>query len=160
MAVYTAMNLTKKAINYLALTYANTPEGKQAQDLESNILPKLARTEFVEANDSITVGHKVVFQFKEPKQEAISGFRTTLDTVLKHVRYYKLKSSVDVYDPKTTFVIVHGIKSKQVAETFEQLIIKEDKKKIKTPYFVVSSTNYQIIQIHKNLDAYLNLYNN
>jgi len=150
----------KKAINYLALTYANTPEGKQAQNLESNILPKLAGTEFVEASDSITVGHKVVFQFKEPKQEAISGFRTTLDTVLKHVRYYKLKSSVDVYDPKTTFVIVHGIKSKQVAETFEQLIIKEDKKKIKTPYFVVSSTNYQIIQIHKNLDAYLNLYNN
>ncbi|WP_298532355.1 hypothetical protein [uncultured Algibacter sp.] len=150
----------KKDINYLAVTYANTPEGKQAQNIESNILPKLASTDFVESNDSIRVGHKVVFQFKEPKQETISGFKTTLDTVLKHVRYYKLKSSVDVYDPKTTFVIVHGIKSKQVAETFDQLIIKEDKKKIKAPYFVVSSTNYQIMQIHKNLDAYLNLYNN
>jgi len=28
------------------------------------------------------------------------------------------------------------------------------------PYFVVSSTNYQIIQIHKNLDDYLNIDNN
>lgn len=150
----------KKGINYLAVTYANTPEGKQAQGIETNVLSKIASTDFVEANDSITVGHKVVFQFKEQKPKAISEFKTTLDTVLKHVRYYKLKSSVDVYDPKTTFVVVHGIKSKQVAETFDQLIIKKDKKKIKAPYFVVSSTNYQIIQIHKNLDAYLNLYNN
>ena len=144
----------------MAVTYANTPEGKQAQNIESNVLPKLANTEFVEVNDSIRIDHKVVFQFKESKPETISGFKTTLDTVLKHVKYYKLKSSVDVYDPKTTFVVVHGIKFKQVAETFDQLIVKEDKKKIKTPYFVVSSTNYQIIQIHKNLDAYLNLYNN
>lgn len=150
----------KEAIKYLAVTYANTPEGKQAQNIESNILPKLASTEFVESSDSIAVGHKVIFQFKEPKQEAISSFKTTLDTVLKHVRYYKLKSTVDVYNPQNTFVVVHGIKNKQVAETFDQLIIKKDKKKIKIPYFVVSSTNYQIIQIHKNLDAYLNLYNN
>ncbi len=150
----------KEAIDYIAVTYANTPEGKQAQDISSNILPKLASTDFVESNDSIRVGHKVVFQFKETKPEAISRFKTTLDTVLKHVRYYKLKSSVDVYNPNTTFVMVHGIKSKQVAETFDQLIIKKDKNKIKAPYFVVSSTNYQIIQIHKNLDAYLNLYSN
>ena len=102
----------------------------------------------------------MVFQFKEEKQETLAGFKSTLDTVLKHVKYYKLKSSVDVYDPKTTFVIVHGIKSKQAAETFDQILLEKDKKKIKDPYFVVSSTNYQIIQIHKNLDAYLNLYNN
>ncbi|WP_282122608.1 tetratricopeptide repeat protein [Algibacter mikhailovii] len=150
----------KKAINYLAVTYANTPEGKQAKNIESNILPKLAGTEFVESVDSLSVGHKVVFKFNEQKQDEILGFKTTLDTVLKHVKYYKLKSSLDVYDPKTSFVIVHGINSKQVAENFEQLIVKKDKNKIKTPYFVVSSTNYQIIQIHKNLDAYLNLYNN
>jgi len=30
----------KKAINYLAVTYANTPEGKQAQNIEDNILTK------------------------------------------------------------------------------------------------------------------------
>jgi len=56
--------------------------------------------------------------------------------------------------------VVHGLKTSQVAKTFDQLLTEEDQKKIKVPYFVVSSTNYQIIQIHKNLDAYLNIDNN
>ena len=56
--------------------------------------------------------------------------------------------------------MVHGLKTSQVAKTFNQLLTEEDQKKIKAPYFVVSSTNYQIIQIHKNLDAYLNIDNN
>jgi tetratricopeptide (TPR) repeat protein len=151
----------KTAINRLAVTYANTPEGKQAQNIEANVLPKIANHEFVEGNDSISRNYKVVFKFKDSKPKDIASFQETLDSVLKNVKYYRLKSSKDVYDPSTTLVLVHGIHSEQVASTFEQLLTKKgDKKKIKAPYFVVSSTNYQIIQIHKNLDAYLNLYNN
>jgi tetratricopeptide (TPR) repeat protein len=150
----------KKAINYIAVTYANTPEGKQAQNIETNILPKLANTDFVEHTDSISDNYKVVFQFKDPKPEVLSKFKETLDEVLGHIRYYKLKSSIDVYNPNITLVIVHGLKTSQVAKTFNQLLTEEDQKKIKAPYFVVSSTNYQIVQIHKSLDAYLNLDNN
>jgi tetratricopeptide (TPR) repeat protein len=150
----------KKAINYLAITYANTPEGKQAQDIEANLLPKVANKEFVKSVDSISDNYKVIFKFEEPQTEAIAGFKETLDTVLKNVRYYKLNASIDVYNPKTKFVVVHGLKNEQVAKTFDQLLIEDDQKKIKAPYFVASSTNYQIIQIHKNLDTYLNLDNN
>lgn len=150
----------KKAVNYLAITYANTPEGKQAQNIEANILPKLASTDFVEQVDSISDNYKVVFKFENLNQEAITSFKKTLDEVLENVRYYKLKSSIDVYNPNTSFVLVHGLKTSQVAKTFNQLLTKEDQKKIKAPYFVVSSANYQIIQIHKNLDGYLNLDNN
>ena len=150
----------QKAVNYLAITYANTPEGKQAQNIEANILPKLANKDFIEETDSISDNHKVIFQFKDMEPEAISSFKETLDTVLKNIRYYKLNASIDVYNPNIKFVVVHGLKTPQVAKTFDQLLTKEDKKKIKVPYFVVSSTNYQIIQIHKNLDAYLNIDNN
>ncbi|WP_298340669.1 tetratricopeptide repeat protein [uncultured Algibacter sp.] len=150
----------KKAINYLAITYANTPEGKQAQDIEANLLPKVANKEFVKSVDSISDNYKVIFKFEEPQTEAIAGFKETLDTVLKNVRYYKLNASIDVYNPKTKFVVVHGLKNEQVAKTFDQLLTEDDQKKIKAPYFVASSTNYQIIQIHKNLDTYLNLDNN
>lgn len=150
----------KKAINYLAITYANTPEGKQAQNIESNILPRLINKDFVKASDSINDNYKVIFKFEEPQSEAIASFKETLDTVLKNVRYYKLDTSIDVYNPNTKFIVVHGLKNEQVAKTFDQLLTEEDQKKIKAPYFVASSTNYQIIQIHKNLDAYLNIDNN
>jgi len=47
-----------------------------------------------------------------------------------------------------------------VAQTFNQLIREEDIKKIKEPYFSMASENYKTIQIHKNLEEYLNTDNN
>lgn len=148
-----------KSINHLAITYANTPEGKQAQNIESNILPKVANKEFVADDDSLN-NYKVVFQFKNAKPGDVEIFKITLDEVLANIKYYNLTSSIDVYNPETKLVIVHGFKTGTVARTFDQLLKKEDQKKIKTPFFVVTSTNYQVIQIHKNLEAYLNLNNN
>ncbi|WP_372754742.1 tetratricopeptide repeat protein [Mariniflexile sp.] len=150
----------KEAINYVAVTYANTPEGKQAQEIETNVLPKLISAEFVNDYEGASDNYKVVFKFDNTKAEQIVSFQKVLDEALKNIKYYNLKSSVDVYTPNSTFVIVHGLRNMQVANTFNQLLTKEDKKKITLPYFVVSSTNYQIIQIHKNLDAYLNTVNN
>lgn len=150
----------KKAINYIAITFANTPEGKQAQKIESEILPKIASTDFIEETNDVSSHYKVVYKFEDKAPEAIEGFQKKLDTVLKTIKYYRLKTSIDVYGPNTTFVIVHGIKNAQVAKTFDQLLTKDDKKKIKEAYFAISSANYQMVQIHKNLDTYLSLNNN
>lgn len=144
----------------MAVNYANTNEGKQAQNIQTNLLPKIASSEFIEENDSIISNHKVIFQFKNIEPEKVLAFQKTLDEVLKSIRYYNLKSSVDRYNTETKFVIVHGFKNSQVAKTFDQLLTKEKKKKINAPYFAISSANYQIIQIHKNLDSYLNINNN
>lgn len=152
--------LYKEAINALAITYANTDEGKQAQNIQNNLLPKITSSDFIEDNDSIVSNHKIIFQFKNPKPEHILEFKTTLDEVLKGIKYYDLNASVDVYNSDTKLVVIHGIKNIQVAKTFDQLLTKENKKKIKAPYFAISSANYQIIQIHKNLDSYLNIDNN
>ncbi|NNC49639.1 MAG: hypothetical protein HKO01_03790 [Flaviramulus sp.] len=149
-----------KAINHLAITYANTPEGKQAQYIETNILTKLANKEFIGETDNGSNNYKVVFQFKNKTPEDVSNFQKTLNGVLENIKYYRLSSSKDVYNPEITFVVIHGLKTATVAKTFEQLLSKEDRRKLKPPYFVVTSTNYQIIQIHKNLDAYLSLDNN
>ncbi|WP_299548734.1 hypothetical protein [Seonamhaeicola sp.] len=150
----------QKAINYIAVTYANTDEGIQAQNIETNVLPKLANKEFEDENSDISGYHKVIFKFETSNAEAIAEFQKTLDEVLESIKYYELTSSIDVYNESTTFVVVHGFKNGQVAKTFDQLLTKENKKKIKEPYFAMASANYQIIQIHKNLDAFLNVYNN
>lgn len=147
-----------KAINYIAITYANTPEGKQAQDIETNVLPRLQNKEFL--LDSIANNYKVVFQLDNTEVSIINTFQDTLNKVLKNIKYYNLSSSKDVYSENTTFVLVHGLKNSVVAKTFDQLLTKEDIKKINKPFFVISSPNYRIIQIHKNLDTYLSSYNN
>ncbi|WP_166960058.1 type IX secretion system periplasmic lipoprotein PorW/SprE [Yeosuana marina] len=148
-----------KAINYIAVTYANTEEGKQAQAIETNTLPKIQSKEFV-FDDTIANNYNVVYQFDAADASNIASFQEMLDEVLKTIKYYDLTTSVDVYNTNTTFVIVHGLKNKVVAKTFNQLLTKEDIKKINKTYFVISSPNYQTIQIHKNLDAYLSIDNN
>ncbi|WP_248724626.1 tetratricopeptide repeat protein [Seonamhaeicola sp. ML3] len=150
----------KEAINYIAVTYANTDEGLQAQNIETKVLPKLANSDFIDETANITAHYKVIFKFDSSKTEKIQSFRKTLDEVLSTIGYYELHSSVDVYNENISFVIVHGLKNGQVAKTFEQLLTKENKKKIREPYFAMASANYQIIQIHKNLDAFLSVYNN
>jgi tetratricopeptide (TPR) repeat protein len=149
----------KKGINHLSVTYANTTEGKQAQKLINEVLPKIENSDFITPADSITTNYKVVFQFKNSERKNIPTFKKTLDSVLKDIKYYKLASSVDVYGPDNTFVLVHGIKNETVAKTFTQLLTDENKKKIIKPFFVISSANYQIVQIHKNLGPYLTLNN-
>ncbi|MFD1615880.1 type IX secretion system periplasmic lipoprotein PorW/SprE [Gelatiniphilus marinus] len=153
-------NAYKKAINYVAITFANTDQGKQAQKIESEILPKLASTDFVEATNDSSTHFKVVYKFEKAELEQVSGFKKNLDTIIKNIKYHKLKTSVDVYSPSVKLVIVHGLKNAQLAKTFDQLLTKADQKQINKPYFAISSANYQIVQIHKNLDTYLSLNNN
>ncbi|HRV56368.1 MAG TPA: hypothetical protein P5264_12615, partial [Mangrovimonas sp.] len=74
----------------------------------------------------------------------------------KEITYFDLKTSVDVYDPNTKFLLVHGLKSSGGALGLVERLEKTTKKKVTVPYFSISSDNYRIVQIHKNLDAYLN----
>ncbi|HBY67085.1 MAG TPA: hypothetical protein DEG69_04560, partial [Flavobacteriaceae bacterium] len=58
--------------------------------------------------------------------------------------------------PQTKLVVIHGLNTKTGGRNFAQ-VLKENKEfKIKKPSFEISTPNYKIIQIHKNLDTYLN----
>lgn len=148
----------KKAITHIAVTYANTEEGKKAEAIKNEMLPKIENNAFIK--DSVSNAFKVIFKFNKNDLERLNTFKITLDEVINNVYLYRLKSSVDVYDPNTTFVVVHGLTNEQVASTFHQILLDKDVGKINEPYFVASVENYQILQIHKNLEDYLNINNN
>ncbi|MDO6595911.1 hypothetical protein Q4512_03230 [Oceanihabitans sp. 2_MG-2023] len=143
----------KKAINFVALNYANTPEGKQAQELSSNALPKLAKKEF--ASDSLNGNYKVLYKFSTANTQDMSSFVKTLNEVISNISHYNLTTSTDVYDQETTFVVVHGLKSIDGAKGFAYILRDEDRYKITKPSIAISSPNYQIVQVHKNLDEYI-----
>jgi len=54
------------------------------------------------------------------------------------------------------FVIVHGFKSKDRALGYSELIEKNKDYKIRNPRFVILSSNYKIVQVHKNINEYKN----
>jgi len=153
----------KAGINYIALTYVNTEEGKKAQDIITNAFPVLAKKEFI--SDDNAEKFNVIFQFENNAGEDIDAFIKILDEEVAKIDYFDLKTSKDVYDENTTFVVVHGLKSIGGAKGFAELLKSEEKDKrgrvvkpkITRPYFAISSPNYAIIQRHKNLNAYLEL---
>jgi len=140
------------ALNQIALDYANTEEGIKAQNL-INSLQSLSKQIFV-PND-VSKNFKVVYQFESSQSEEMKEFKETLDKVIEKISYYDLSTSVDVYNKDKTFLVVHGIKSIDGAKGFANIVEEEDKKKIDRPFFGISQENYQIIQIHKNLDTYI-----
>ena len=153
----------EEGINYIALTYANTEEGKKALDLLENAIPILANKEFV--SDDKAQRFNVIYQFDNNSDEDIDAFIKILDEEVAKIEYFDLTTSKDLYDENTTFVVVHGLKSIGGASGFAELLQADErdkrgrllKPKITKPYFAISSPNYAIIQRHKNLNAYLKL---
>ncbi|MCX7548811.1 hypothetical protein OS188_12690 [Xanthomarina sp. F1114] len=144
-----------EALNFVALNYANSPEGEKAQDIIDNVLPKLASKDFVD--NETDNNFKIVYYFKSASKEELEKFKKKLQAEIEKVNVYNLSLSVDVYNPTTTFILVHGLKSKEGASGYALSLQEKKKDKIIHDFFAVSSSNYRTIQIHKNFDEYLDL---
>jgi len=143
----------KKALNFVALNYPNSEEGKQAQDIYNNVLPKLETTEFVP--DGKSDNWKLVYQFNTSELPEAEKLKALLDKGIEELHYNNLSTSLDYYTPETQLLIVHGLRSKLGAEGFGAVLKEKKGYKINKPFFEISSPNYKIIQLHKNLEAYL-----
>ena len=142
----------KEGVNYIALTYPNSEEGKRAEVIISEVIPALAKKEFVDNNDA--KHFNVLYPFEANQKDEITEFVKKLDDAVSKVAYFNLTTSIDVYDTNTIFVVVHGLKSAQGASGFAE-ILEENKHKIVRDFYSISSPNYEIIQRHKNLNEYL-----
>jgi len=144
----------KEALNYVALTYPNNAEGKKAEQIVANQLPKLESKTFSPEEGSTGTGNwKVVFPFTIRDNEKALNLKKRLEDAIKDLRYKNIVSK-DIYNLEDQFVVVHGFKSKDFALGFSELIKKNRDYRIKDENFVILSKNYQTILVHKNLETY------
>jgi hypothetical protein len=144
----------KEALNYVALTYPNNPEGKKAEQMVEEQLPKLENKEFSPETGSTGAGNwKVVFPFKIRNDENAIKLKNRLEKAIKELNYKNIVSK-DIYNLEDEFVVVHGFPSQDFALGFAELIKNNRDYLIKDENFVVLSDNYKIIQVHKNLESY------
>ncbi|GER58730.1 gliding motility protein [Patiriisocius marinus] len=149
----------KKALNFVALTYPNDEEGKQAQLIYSTTIPSLEFKDFL-ADDKGSK-FKLVYPFNANETGSIANFKTRLDNAIKYYKYDGyMFTSVDFYTTGQKFVVVHGLDSRVGAEGFGDILAnpraEASTHRITRNKFGISTENYAIIQIHKNLEAYLN----
>jgi tetratricopeptide (TPR) repeat protein len=146
----------KEALNYVALTYPNNPEGKKAEQMIAEQLPKLEAKEFSPETDSKgTSNWKVMFPFKRSNNEKALKLKELLEQSIKDLKY-RNSISKDIYNLEEQFVVVHGFKSKEFALGYAELLKNNKDYRVADKNFVILSENYKVIQVHKNLQDYLN----
>ncbi len=145
----------KKALNFVSLNYPNSEEGKQAQEMYSTILPKIASKDFIP--DEEAKSFKLIYKFNSSESQAATDLKVKLDEAISAYNYTNMSTSIDYYSPETLFVIVHGLNTKLGARGFGEVLNENKDYRISRNYFEISSSNYKTIQIHKNLDDYLNI---
>lgn len=146
----------KEALNYVALTYPNNPEGKKAERMISEQLPKLETKDFsTETESTGTANWKVVFPFKRSNTDDATKLMEVLTESIKDLKYKNVVSK-DIYNLEDLFVVVHGFKSKQRALGYAELLKNNKDYLVGNENFVILSANYKIVQVHKNITEYKN----
>ncbi|MEO0527047.1 MAG: hypothetical protein AAFZ89_07465, partial [Bacteroidota bacterium] len=144
----------KEALNFVALNYPNNPEGKKAQKMVAEQLPKLEPKEFSpETGSSGTGNWKVVFPFKMIDNVQALELKELLEKSIVDLKYKNIVSK-DIYNLENQFLVVHGFKSKDFALGYAELLKINKDYKVDNENFVILSSNYKTIQVHKNLEDY------
>lgn len=142
----------KDALNYVALNYPQSDEGQKAQELLSKALPSLENADF--QKDSVVNSFKLIYPFEKNNRVEAETFRSKIGEIISNLNY-NMEVSLDVYDRQQDFVVVHGFNSPRTAAGFAELISKDEKYRLNKKSFYISTPNYRIAQIHKNIDTYL-----
>ncbi len=168
---YRGFEAYKEALNYVALNYPQSPEGKKAQIYYQITIPQIQNNQFETGLDD-KKNHKLIYPFSTFGNYQAADLKEHITLVLNELKYDKIKVSLDVYTKDQQFVVVHTRRSREEAEGLAELLSlgktedtrgvdltkwnrkKKYYKKVEADHFTMASTNYRILQIHKNLENY------
>lgn len=142
----------KKGLNYVALTYPNIEEGKQAESLLTTDIPKLEALTF--SKDDATEW-KIIFPKKFPMDKEVKTLTDKIENYLKDSNTGLLKLSTDIYTMTDNFIVVHGFGSKELANAVLSVLKEHKNYKIKDQAYLVSTEDYKIIQMQKKFGEWL-----
>ncbi|KIA86985.1 tetratricopeptide repeat protein [Flavobacterium sp. AED] len=142
----------KNALQQLADNYPNSEEGKKAVEILTTQIPFLEEKNFstVDAKN-----WKIIYKAAARDDKTTKAIEEKIKLFIASENIQKLTYSFDIYTEKENFITIHGINSEVYAKDIAQTMKENIKYKIDEPAIVVSAENYKVIQIKKNLDAYL-----
>lgn len=141
----------KKALEEVAAQYPNAEEGKQAQEILSNQIPILEKMEFTTTAKS----WKILFKVGLKSDPLTKEIEEKIKKFIEDEKIEKRSYSYDVYTDKENFMVIHNIKTEAYANDIINYMTANKQYTINQTAIILSSDNYKVIQINKNLDSYL-----
>lgn len=142
----------KEAMQYVADTYANTEEGKKAEEIITTQIPILERMAFSTVDNK---KWKIIFRIPidDYKQERAIE-KQVLEFMAKE-NIENLYYTCDNYTDKERILCLHGFQSEVYANDVSVIFNKKGSPSEVQKAITISEENYKIVQMKKNLDAYL-----
>ncbi|MBB1149158.1 tetratricopeptide repeat protein [Myroides sp. DF42-4-2] len=135
----------KEALNYLALTYSSTPEGKEAAQLLEHVIPALESKGFATKDSN---NWKIIVAVPVDRVADFAAIKANMQRLSGVTAGTGLKFTEDYYLASTKLYVLHGFKSKAEAE---QMIGRLGDHPSLIP---MMQEDYAVIQIKKNLQEY------
>ncbi|WP_159801315.1 tetratricopeptide repeat protein [Flavobacterium sp. MK4S-17] len=143
----------KKSLNFVALTYPNSAEGKQAEVMLQKDIPMLERLDFGQASMS----WKIIFKFDSPNDPKIKPLSDKILKFIKEGLNNSITLSNDIYTFNENLLVIHGFNSKLAAEDAVSILKDYKKYKVAETPIIISAEDYKVVQIKKNLSQYLSI---
>lgn len=142
----------KKGMENVADNYPNSEEGKNAREILEKQIPILERLNFTTADNK---SWKILYAVSNTDTKTVKQIEEAIRVFLLVENFERLTTSFDKYNLTESFVIIHGLKSEAYARDVAGVFRDDKKYKIAHPAVIISTDNYKVVQIKKNLDAYL-----
>ncbi|OHT46482.1 type IX secretion system periplasmic lipoprotein PorW/SprE [Flavobacterium tructae] len=142
----------KKGLESVADNYPNSDEGKNAREILEKQIPALEKLDFTSVDSK---NWKIVYVVANNDTKTRQKIEEAIRVFLLVENYERLTTSFDKYNRTESFVVIHGLKSEAYARDISGVFRDDKKYKIPNPAIIISSDNYKLVQIKKNLDTYL-----
>lgn len=134
----------KEELTRVADAYGSLNEGRHAQSL----LSKIETSQNLTEKGPVFKNYKWIFPFDRSENTQMILFKEALQETLK-LSKQKWKVSVDPYDHKITFVVVHGIYDPEEIQAWLDQTIEKTKELRQRNNFVALSATYRDYQKNK-----------
>lgn len=142
----------RKALNFVALNYPNSEEGKRAERMISVDLPKLQALQLSSLDSK---NWKILYATKDFEDKSTKILREKIAKFIKERGLEKLNVSLDIYTMTDNFIVIHGLNSKDLADGITAILKDYKDYKVQETPIIISAENYTIVQIKKNIDEFL-----
>jgi tetratricopeptide (TPR) repeat protein len=142
----------KKALNFVALNYPNSEEGKSSEALLAKEVPQMEALQFY---DIAPKSWKIIYKAQDSTETNTKLLSETIQRFLKDRTVDRLTFSNDIYTMDKNFVVIHGLVSEEYAKGIASILKEFKDYKIADQSYIISNENYKIVQIKKNFETYL-----
>ncbi len=145
----------KEGLDFIALNYPNSEAGQEAAAIAAQAETAAIPNAFTSEEESTQFKLLYIIKANDDKliQQLQEQLARPINALGNNITY-----SIDVYSPRQSLVVIHGMNSKSRATQVAEYLADPSHNitALNGPPVTISSNNYKIVQVHKSLNEYLN----